>query len=623
MQRTDDLFQWKIAGEAGFGIMNSGEVFAKCCLRQSFHVFAYTEYPSLIRGGHNTFQVTIGNREVCSQIKPVHLLVALNKESLTLHAQELTNGSIVLYDTSLSLDKIPPHLQPCPVPLTEIIREHKLLPVMMNNICLGASMALCALPLETLLKIIEENFTRKGPEVIAKNQEAARAGHAYIMEHYPQIRAPLPCLSPRLIEKQIKPILVTGNDALALGAIAGGCLFYAGYPMTPASSILTTLASFARQANMIVRHAEDEIAAINMTIGAGFAGVRAMCGTSGGGFCLMTEGYGLAAITETPIVVVNAQRPGPATGLPTWTEQGDLQFVLHPAQGEFPMVVIAPGDVGEAFTCTAEAFNIAEEYQTPVMILSDKYLAESHKTTKPLTNVSIRRGVLQEAPSPQGDHTRDDYAADSGESYGNGYRRYLTTETGISPRVIPGQKGTTFLANSYEHDEYGFSTEDAEERKKMQEKRMRKYIGLRKDLPKPTCYGRPNAPLLVIGWGSTKGPILEALMLLEKEGITVAFAHLVYISPFPIDEVKQKMMNARYTLCIENNSTGQMAQYIREQTGMTVDEKLLKYDGRPFYPEEIYAKLKEIGTKEIAKKVSNKTGKGRPRVSRARRKRVT
>ncbi|MBI2547886.1 2-oxoacid:acceptor oxidoreductase subunit alpha [Candidatus Woesearchaeota archaeon] len=599
MQQTDDTFQWKIAGEAGFGIMNSGEVFAKCCLRQGFHVFAYTEYPSLIRGGHNTFQVRISKREVFSQGKLINLLVALNKASLALHMEELGEGSIVLHEATIPLDKeVYPQVQSCPLPLSGMIRDLKLLPIMINNICLGASMALCGWKIEELMRIIEENFARKGQEVVTKNQEAARAGYAYMQEHYPNACALPPALQANVAQpnslpgKQL-PLLVTGNDALALGAVAAGCKFYAGYPMTPASSILTTLASFAHEASMMVRHAEDEIAAINMTIGAGFAGVRAMCGTSGGGFCLMTEGYGLAAITETPIVVVNAQRPGPATGLPTWTEQGDLQFVLHPAQGEFPMVVIAPGDVAEAFTCTTTAFTIAEEYQTPVMILSDKYLAESYKTTKAFPSVAIRRGLLLDNATT---------------STNTDYKRYRDTPTGVSPRVLPGQPGTPFLANSYEHDEHGFSTEDAAERKKMQDKRMRKYHGLRATLPKPAWYGPADAPLLVIGWGSTKGPILEALQLLAEEGILVSFLHLVYISPFPAEEVKPKIMNAAYTLCIENNSTGQMAQYIREQTGMSVTEMLLKYDGRPFYPEEIYTKLAMIN-----KEINNPKGKGRPR----------
>ncbi|MFZ2410860.1 MAG: 2-oxoacid:acceptor oxidoreductase subunit alpha, partial [Candidatus Methanoperedens sp.] len=379
-------------------------------------------------------------------------------------------------------------------------------------------------------------------------------------------------------------MLLTGNDAICMGAIKAGCKFYSAYPMTPASSILHFMAANERRFNIVVKHTEDEISAINMAIGAGFAGVRAMCGTSGGGFCLMSEGYGLAGMIEVPVVVIMAMRPGPSTGMPTWTEQGDLKFVLAASQGDFPRPVIMPGDNEECFYMTAGAFNIAEKYQTPVIVLTDKYLAESHKTTEKFDTgrISIDRGLYA---------TPQELAASDEKTF---FKRYKFTENGISPRTIPGMKKGIYTAASDEHDEEGNITEEIGIRVKMMQKRMKKLDTLAKELKHPDIFGQKDAKVTIIAAGSTKGPIKEAIIALEKEGIGVNYLQILYLAPFPAEKVADVIDSAKKTVVVENNFTGQLADIIREKTGRNVTRRILKYDGRPFYPEEIQSAIKEV-----------------------------
>jgi len=341
------------------------------------------------------------------------------------------------------------------------------------------------------------------------------------------------------------------------------------------------MAANEREFGIVVKHTEDEIAAMNMTIGAAFAGVRAMCTTSGGGFSLMVEGLGLAGVSESPIVVGLFERPGPGTGLPTWTAQGDLRFAIHAAQGEFPRVVLAPGDKQECFELAAEAFNLAERFQTPIIIISDMFLQESHSTVEPFdqSTVTIDRGKLvTEANAIPGD----------GE-----YLRYKVTQDGVSPRVLPGL-GATFIANSYEHDEYGWAAEDADAVKAQMDKRARKLETAAAVVPQPKLHGPADADLTIVGWGSTKGPIQEAMSWLEREGVAVNYLQVITIHPFPADRVGAILRRATSTLCIENNQTGQLTGLIREHCLLDVDHRLTKYDGRPFFPEEITECVKEV-----------------------------
>ncbi len=574
---------WKIGGKAGEGIMATGLIFSQSCSRGALHVFDINEYPSLIKGGHNTLQVRVEGREVFSQVKEVNVLIALNRETIMLHRDELSKGGGIIYDSAEVLDKkdVREDVRLYPVPFKKLIEEIKAQPIVKNNLALGASVALVDYDFEVLAGVIKDTFKRKGEKVINENISAARAGYDYIKKNFPDD-------FEYKLEKTGLPgrMLLTGNDAICMGAIRAGCKFYAAYPMTPASSLLHFMAANERRFNIVVKHTEDEISAINMTIGAGFAGVRAMCGTSGGGFCLMTEGYGLAGMIETPLVVVMAMRPGPSTGMPTWSEQGDFKFVLSASQGDFPRPVIVPGDNDECFYLIAEAFNIAEKYQTPVIVLTDKYLAESHKTTEKFdtARITIERGVYA---SPE------ELAVLPEKKF---FKRYKYTENGVSPRTLPGMKNGLYTATSDEHDEEGNITEEIEERNRMMEKRMKKLDALAKELKHPELVGAKDAEVTIIAAGSTKGPIKEAMISLEKEDISANYLQILYLNPFPSEKVAAVIDSAKKTAVVENNFTGQLAGIIRENTGRSVDRKVLKYDGRPFYPEEIHKAIKEMAT---------------------------
>lgn len=566
-------FNFKIGGEAGFGIIVTGLIFSKTACRLGYQIFDYTEYPSLIRGGHNTYHVTVGKEEVFASCNKVDLLVALNERASKLHAKELNPGAGIIFDNKefalkgailRRADKL------YPVPLMLLAKKAGGTELMRNSVALGASLALLGGSLSVLEGVIKDTFADKSKEIININIKAASLGFDFAKKRFK------PWGRVLVKKKAEKRMVLTGNEALSLGAIAGGLKFFASYPMTPASSILHFLAGKAKEYGFIVKHAEDEISVMNMAIGASLAGARSMVATSGGGFSLMVEGLGLAGMTETGVVVVNAQRPGPATGMPTWSEQADLRFMLHAAQGEFSRFVLAPGDVSEAFYLTAEALNLAEKYQTPVIILIDKFLSESHKSVEPFDvgKIRIERGKLTGGTE--------------------GYQRYQFTADGISPRVLPGEEKGVSLVNSYEHGEYGFSTEDSKVRAKMVDKRAQKLKTALVDMPRPVLFGSEEAELTLVGWGSTKGPIREAIKQLANQGVKVNHLHLNWISPFPTEAVTQILEKSEKTLIIENNHDAQAAGWIRQQTGIEIKNKFLKYDGRPFYPEEIVKKVKEI-----------------------------
>jgi 2-oxoglutarate ferredoxin oxidoreductase subunit alpha len=572
---------WKIGGKAGEGIMATGIIFAQSASRGGLHVFDITEYPSLIKGGHNTLQVRVEEREIFSQLKGVSVLIALNKESIFMHKDEISPGGGIIYDSSDIIDKkeIRDDIRLYPVPFNNIIKEIGAQTIMKNNVALGASIAIIDYDFEIVAGVIRDTFKRKGDKIISDNTTAAKAGYDYIKKNFQNdFNYKLGKIGTR------GRMLLTGNDAICIGAIKAGCKFYAAYPMTPASSILHFMAAQERRFNIVVKHTEDEISAINMAIGAGFAGVRSMCGTSGGGFCLMSEGYGLAGMLEVPIVVILAMRPGPSTGMPTWSEQGDLKFALNASQGDFPRPILIPGDIEESFYLTAEAFNIAEKYQTPVIVLTDKNLAESHKTTDKFDTgmMVIERGQYA---------TQDELAASSEKTF---FKRYKYTENGVSPRTIPGMKKGIYTAASDEHDEEGNIREDIDIRIKMMQKRQRKMDTLAKELKQPELAGKQDADVTIIGVGSTKGPIKEAVMMLEKDGVFANFLQIRYLNPFPSEKVAQVMDSARKTVVVENNFTGQLADIIKEKTGKNVYKKILKYDGRPFYPEEIHHEIMEV-----------------------------
>jgi len=574
-------FQWKIGGEAGYGIMSSGAMFSQLMLRAGLYVFDYPEYPSLIRGGNNTYLVRASNEKIYSQLWPVNLLVALNQETVELYKETLSSDAAIIYNTDntkLDRSKFKPMIELCPIPLDTIAEKEGGNKIMRNTVAIGASLALLDSDFTLLREVINSAFLSKkdGQKIAETNIKAAQAGYDYIKKNFREV-------FNYKLEKQENPgrMVMTGNEAVTLGAIRAGCKFFASYPMTPASSILHSMAQQARNYNMVVRHAEDEIAAINMVCGAGYTGVRAMTATAGGGFSLMVEALGMAGMMELPIVIVEAMRPGPSTGMPTWTSQGDLKFVLSASQDEFPRIIMAPGDVEECFYSTQKAFNLAEKYQTPVLVITDKYLAESRKWVEKLD--------IKETRIQRGEIVTFDQLVKIGD-----YKRYLDTKTGVSPRSLPGTPSGEYIANSDEHNEKGFSDEGSEMRIKMMDKRWRKMETAKNEIPEPVLIGEKKADFTLIGWGSTKGSILDAMKLLAEKGIKTNYLQIFYINPFPSKKVSEIISKARKTVLIENNQSAQLASLIKEKTGQDINYELLKYDGRPFYPEEIFNSIKEI-----------------------------
>ncbi|PWB38367.1 MAG: 2-oxoacid:acceptor oxidoreductase subunit alpha [Parcubacteria group bacterium] len=568
MMQKNNL-SWKIGGEAGFGIKSAGLMFAQIFMKAGYEIFDYTEYPSLIRGGHNTYQLIVDTRPVNSVSREVDVLVALNINTINQNADELSSGGLIIYDSDKF--KMPAKYQEHSfgIPLSTIAKEAGN-ELMRNVAAIGATLALVGQKLDIAGRIVRENFQRKGGAVVANNIKALKAGYDYVLKNHP---VNFICVLPTRPPKD--NILIAANESLALGALAAGLNFYAGYPMTPSSTILQYLATVAQQVGIVVKHAEDEISVINMALGAAHVGARAMIATSGGGFALMVESLGLTGITETPLVIVNVQRPGPATGLPTWTEQGDLQFVLRAAQGDFPRIVLAPGDAQEAFELGAEAMNLAEIYQLPVIILSDKFIAEGITTNKRLTRkgIKINRGKL--LTTSQLTNIKK-------------YQRYKLTADGISPRTVPGMSQGLFIANSDEHDEYGFSSESGTNRVAQVDKRQRKLETLAKKIPRPKIYGNLKAKKLIVIWGSTKGVVLDAYNELpEKQQKKIKIMHLQYIWPLAKNFIQEALKKSKDVLLIENNSNAQLGQLIAQETGVLIKNKILKYDGRPFFREDI------------------------------------
>ncbi len=581
----------RLGGPAGFGIKAAGQSLARVFASSGYHTFDLTEYPSLIKGGHNTYHVRVSVDPIFSHVMPTDVLVALDRATVRTHVHELTLGAAIIYD--------PADFEPdesdlgqrddlclVSVPLTDVVKQAGGVKIMRNVAALGAVLGHMDFPLDGLLDSIRAQFAHKAPEITDQNVNVATAGYQYAQ----QAHCDFPYkLEPRALEGP-RPVLAEGNEAIGLGALAAGIGFYGAYPMTPSSSLLGFMAANGHDYGVVVKHTEDEIAAMNMVLGAAFGGTRAMCATAGGGFALMVEAFGMAGVSETACVVGVFTRPGPATGMPTWTEQSDLRFVLHAAQGEFPRVVLAPGDHGEAFELTWKAFNYADILQTPVVILGDSYLSDNRQTWSDYDTaaVTIDRGkiVLEgnvaESPDALGEDGR--------------YLRYKVTDDGVSVRAVPGVEGAVQLVNSYEHDEAGWGQEGetAENRIAQNEKRLRKLDLARTLVPPPNRFGPDEADVSILCFGTTKMPAREAMKWLEAEGRTVNMLQVVCLSPFPAEEVSAFIDGAKRTLVIEGNATGQFEGLVREACLRGVDERLRRYDGRPISPELVYAKIRDI-----------------------------
>ncbi len=579
-------FVFKLAGQAGAGVMTVGRLMAKCFTRGGYNVIAYPEYPSLIRGGHNTVQVRISDNEISSPTSHNDLVIALNKDAVFYHMNAMSSGGMIIYDQLIDVSKfkVRSDVKMHPLPLAKLTQEAGGTEQMKNTAAVGAALAAVDYPFEFIEKIMRDEFGHKGEEVIAKNVKAARAGYDYVKSNNMRLNTIKP------IAENKKNIIITGNEAIALGAIAAGLKFYSAYPMTPASTILHYLIDNESEFNLVVKQTEDEIAAMCYAIGASYAGARSMVGTSGGGFALMAEALGLAAISETPIVIALAQRSGPSTGMPTWTEQGDLRFALHASQGDFPRIILAPGDVQDCFHLTAKALNLAEKYQVPVFVLSDKNLSETTYSTKKFNQnkMTVERGkIATPADLPQlPPMTR--------------WKRYTLAEDGVSPRVFPGTPNGMHVASSYEHDETGFSSESFVMRTKQVQKRAVKVKAILQEMEKPEKYGPAKADVTLVGWGSAKTWMLDALKTMEQRGIIANFVNFTHLYPLDPKVVKSALWGAKILVMVENNSTAQFAGLLREIAGVEMDFHLLKYDGRPFYPDQIadeIGKLKQNGYK--------------------------
>lgn len=569
---TNEL-SFMVGGPAGFGIKTAGLIFARLCSRAGLHVYGNVEYPSIIRGDHNSYQVMVSEERVFGHVRRLDVLLALDDLSIELHGSKIRPDGALIYDadkTKADVKKLEEQgVALVGLPFQSMIKEAGGKQHLLNTIGVGAAVGLLRFDSDAIAVTFEDAFARHGEHVLRQNLDMARRTYDTAAEGFADRFDVM--LEGRAAPKRM---LLTGNEALAMGAIKAGVKFYAGYPMTPSSSILNYMAKHERDCGMVVKHTEDEISAAGMALGAAFAGVRSMTATSGGGFCLMCEFLGLAGMTETPLVMVECQRPGPATGLPTRSEQGDLKFVLSASQGEFPRIVIAPGDPEQSFRLAFEAFNLAEKYQTPVILLMDKHLSESVWTCEPFNceGMTIDRG-----------HWLDEAALRSMPEY----KRHGLTESGVSAMVRPGTVGGVFTTTGDEHDEYGHISEEEDVRSSMVKKRLRKTDSLDISECGWKLHGDSAADLTVVGWGSTTLPIRGAMDLLEKEGARISFLQVIYMNPFPGKQVVEALGKAGRTAVVENNATAQLAAVIRENTGVKIDDHILKYSGRQWLVDEL------------------------------------
>lgn len=554
-----------IGGEAGQGLVTLGQLLSKALVRAGYEILVTQSYHSRIRGGHNTFSIRIGTQNLFSPKEQIDILVAFNSETVVFHQNELVADAILVADISL-MNSSAAGSSGIPFKELAVPRYH-------NIVAFGILGAWLGLNGELLLEVAENLVGKKYPEILETNKQALQNGYGWGINNKPAVgktlSPPPPVTEPRL--------LLNGNEAIALGGLAAGLKFCSFYPMTPATSIMLNIIAHADAMGCVVEQAEDEIAAINMAIGASFAGAPSMVATSGGGFALMTEGVSLAGMTETPIVIVVAQRPGPATGLPTRTEQADLEFVLHAGHGEFPRVIFAPGSVETCYHLTRNSLMMAEQYQSPIFILTDQFLADSYRAVLPFD-------LSETEPVTAGG---DDTAAVTP------YQRYAITGNGISPRLIPGKTTSLVVADSDEHTEAGHITEDLTVRCRMVNKRLSKLSGIYEEVLAPSLVGDDNPDIILVSWGSSQGAVQEAVAILQKNGIAAASLHFEQIWPLVPEQFIDSLLKTSRVVCVEGNATGQFARLIRRETGFAIKELILRYDGLPFTADYIVDKLKE------------------------------
>ncbi len=543
-----------IGGKAGDGIKLAGDAAAKLLNRLGYWIFVYVDYPSLITGGHNFAIVRAGSEKILAHADKVDILVALNQETIEKHAHRLKGKSLVVFDSNSVKAK------GLGIPLSKIVKDKELPQIARNSAALGAVASILKIEFSIVEDVIKSSIRKKTEE----NIEAAKEAYNQTKKFGKSFKLPL-------LKNPAKPLL-TGNEAIALGAVKGGMKAYIAYPMTPSTSILHYLAKHKEKFNILTFQPENEIGVIGAAQGAAYAGVKTMIGTSGGGFALMTEHLSLAGQAEIPTVIVLSQRPAPGTGVPTYTAQGDLLFALHAGHGDFPKIVVAPGDVEEAFYLTAEALNLAWKLQIPIIILSDKHLSESVFSAEFDENK-----VVIENPKMWNKKGK--------------YKRYSFKEDGISPLAFPGEKKAIVKLNGYEHDEFGITTEDPEPIIKGNEKRLKKMKTIENIMKKKETvkvYGNLKSKTVLTAWGSTKGVVAEI-----ASSHNIKAVQPLYLQPFPTWELKKHLSNAEKIINIEVNSTGQLGKLLKSN-GFRVDKQILKYDGRPFTVDELDKKIKKI-----------------------------
>lgn len=557
-----------LCGQAGQGIQTVEHLLTRIFKLAGFNVFATKEYMSRIRGGMNSTSIRISSKSVQAAVSTINILVPLNKGALQHVERNISARTIILADKEMigeDIDQAKHKFVDVPFTGTAVKIGDK---IYSNVVAVGTMASLFGVDLSIASKYVEKFFSSKSSDIVQKNLAALKKGFDFSAELVKSSKINFEIVADAGTENQV---LLNGAEAVALGAIAGGCNFIASYPMSPSTGVLTFLARHGKTFDIIAEQAEDEIAAINMGLGAWYAGARAMVTTSGGGFALMIEGVSLAGMLESPMVIHLAQRPGPATGLPTRTEQGDLELALYAGHGEFPRIIFAPGTIEDAFSLTHRAFNLADKYQVPVFILTDQYLIDSYYNTPTpdLSKLKIEKHLTK---------TKKDY------------RRYEFTKRGISPRGVPGFGDGLVVVDSDEHDTEGHITEDLDLRIKMVDKRLNKGELLKKDKIPPELTGAKNYKNLIVCWGSTHNIAQEALQKLGRDD--VALLHFKQVYPLP-EETVEYLQKAKRTIIVENNTTSQFAKLIKLHTGINIDKKILKYNGLSFFVEELAEKLKE------------------------------
>jgi len=555
-----------LCGEAGQGIQSVEAILVQAIKKTGYNVFSTKEYMSRVRGGENSTELRVSSKRVLAYVDRIDILLSLSEGAVPHLENRISESTLIMGDEKQL--KSTSHKKTLPIPLFEMAKEMGGA-IFSNVIAAGVIACILKVPKTVFNESIQDIFGRKGEKIVNKDIEAGIKGYEIGKN---VLDSEMLNITVKTSADVFDEILLNGTEAVGMGCIAGGCKFMSSYPMTPSTPLQSFIASNSNEFGMIFEQAEDEIAAINMALGGSYAGARSLVATSGSGFALMEEAVGLSGMIETPVVIYLAQRPGPAVGLPTRTSQEDLNLALYSGPGEFPRIIFAPGNLEDAFKLSQRAFNLADKYQIPVFILSDQYFAD----------------IFYNIPILDVDSTKiESHTIKTSKNYA----RYQLTDDGISPRGIPGWGEGLVVVDSDEHDEEGHLTEKLDIRDKMVEKRLNKLNLIQKDVVAPELIGSKDSKNLIIGWGSTYGPMVEALENLNRDNISFLYFKQVY----PLDgSVSEYLNQADNTVIFENNAQGQFADLIKLKTGFNIDKKVLKYNGMPFSVEEVEKHLKEF-----------------------------